>query len=98
MNHAGVKFKGKNCFVPSSWEHLYAQCLRDIPYLSQVLNLFMGGEDSPSRLQEDKSKAVRDEGSQLTNKAHVSPSRTPLLQKLNRMHGDSVILVWFLAL
>ena len=63
--------------------------------MSQVLNLFMGGEDSPSKLQEDKSKTEKDNGRQLTGKAHGSPNRPPLLQKLNRMHGDSVILVWF---
>ncbi len=52
-------------------------------------------KDSPSK-QENESKTARDNGNQSRNKAHVSPGRSPLLQKLNRMHGDSVILVWFL--
>ena len=54
----------------------------------------MGGEDSPSG-QEDESNTARDSGTP-SAKAHVSPGKSPLLQKLNRMRGDSVILVWFL--
>ena len=52
----------------------------------------MGGEDSPSKSQEDNSKTEKDNEGQLTGQANVSPNRPPLLQKLNRMHGDSAIL------
>ena len=56
-----------------------------------MLNLLIGSEASPSKENNDNNN-TRSNDSQSTN-AQAPLNRTPLLQKLNRMHGDSVIMV-----